>query len=160
MVHPDDRAELSERARRAQQENSLYQYEYRVLPPDGGERWLAGYGRVMPAAPDAEGQPDRMVGVVMDITERKRQEVQLQELSLRLEQRNQVFNATLSHISDFAYVFDREGRFLYANQALLDLLELRSEEIVGKNFFDLQYPDELAARCNGRFNKSLRPGRE
>ena len=34
---------------------------------------------------------------------------------------------TLSSISDFAYIFDREGRFVFVNQALLDLWGLTGD---------------------------------
>jgi PAS domain S-box-containing protein len=63
-----------------------------------------------------------------------------------VERQMSIFNATLSNITDFAYIFDREGRFVYANQQLLDLFAVTSEEIIGRNFFDLNYPPELAAR--------------
>ena len=62
-----------------------------------------------------------------------------------LERRERMLTTTLSSISDFAYVFDRDGRFLYVNQPLLDLWGITLEEAVGKNFFDLNYPDDLAA---------------
>ncbi len=64
----------------------------------------------------------------------------------QLEQQSRIFNMVLSSISDFAYIFDRDGRFLYSNPSLLDLLGIRLEEIIGKNFFDLNYPKDLAAR--------------
>ena len=82
----------------------------------------------------------------VDITDRKNSERQAQELHGRLEQQTRVFNATLSAISDFVYVFDRAGRFAYINQPLLDLWGLKLEEALGKNFFDLKYPDDLAVR--------------
>ena len=53
---------------------------------------------------------------------------------------------TLASIIDFAYAFDPQGRFLYANQPLLDLLGLTLDEIVGKTFFELPYPPDLADR--------------
>ncbi len=53
---------------------------------------------------------------------------------------------TLSSISDFAYILDHEGRFVFVNQALLDLWGLTLEKAVGKNFFQLKYPPDLAAR--------------
>jgi two-component system, chemotaxis family, CheB/CheR fusion protein len=87
-----------------------------------------------------------IVGVSTDITERKRQEASLIELTSQIERQARVFNTTLSSITDFAYIFDREGRFVYANQALLDLWGLKLDEAMGRNFFDLQYPDELASR--------------
>ncbi|MDQ3651128.1 MAG: PAS domain-containing protein [Acidobacteriota bacterium] len=70
----------------------------------------------------------------------------LTELSRRLEQRVRMLETTLSHIPDFAYIFDREGRFVYVNQALLDLWGLTLDEAVGKNFFDLRYSNELATK--------------
>ena len=64
---------------------------------------------------------------------------------------------TLSTITDFAYTFDRDGRFVYVNQALLDLWGLKLEDAVGRNFFDLKYPDELAARLQRQIRvRSLR----
>jgi PAS domain S-box-containing protein len=65
---------------------------------------------------------------------------------LELEQRARVFETTLSAIADFAYVFDRDGRFVYVNKALLDLWGISLEEAIGKDFFDLQYPADLAGR--------------
>ncbi|MBD2465747.1 response regulator [Oscillatoria sp. FACHB-1407] len=52
----------------------------------------------------------------------------------------------LSSVSDFIYTFDLAGRFTYANQPLLDLWQKPLAEIVGKNFFDLDYPPDLADR--------------
>jgi PAS domain S-box-containing protein len=57
-----------------------------------------------------------------------------------------MLNITLSSIADFAYTFDRKGRFIYANQALAKLLGRTPDEMVGKNFHDLNYPAELADR--------------
>lgn len=70
----------------------------------------------------------------------------LRKLVQQQEQQLRVFDATLSTIADFAYTFDRDGRFIYSNRSLLDLLGITAEEIVGKNFFDLGYPTELATR--------------
>lgn len=95
---------------------------------------------------DGTGKVRGFYALMSDITERKRQEKELKELSLQFEQQNRVFNAMLSHISDFAYIFNHDGRFIYANQALLNLWGLALEDAVGKNFFDLKYPDDLAAR--------------
>ena len=64
----------------------------------------------------------------------------------RFEQPPCIFDTALSYITDFAYIFDKDGRFTYSNKALLDLLEISLEEITGKNFFDLNYPDDLASR--------------
>lgn len=63
-----------------------------------------------------------------------------------LRQQWRTFDTALSHNLDFNYIFDLEGRFTYVNRALLSLWKKPLEEAVGKNFFDLEYPYELAAR--------------
>jgi PAS domain S-box-containing protein len=68
------------------------------------------------------------------------------KLLSRLARQSQILDITLSSISDFAYIFDRDGRFVFVNQALLNLWGLKLDQAVGKDFFDLKYPDELAAR--------------
>jgi PAS domain S-box-containing protein len=73
-------------------------------------------------------------------------ELATDELLFRLEQQSRILDITLSSISDFAYIFDRDGRFVFVNQSLLNLWGLKSEDALGKNFFDLKYPDELADR--------------
>jgi PAS domain S-box-containing protein len=52
----------------------------------------------------------------------------------------------LSSIRECAYVLDGESRFLYANDSLLKIWALPLNEVVGKNFYDLKYPDDLARR--------------
>ncbi|HSS98484.1 MAG TPA: PAS domain S-box protein, partial [Terriglobales bacterium] len=74
--------------------------------------------------------------------------VQALESDRNFKEQARIFDITLSTISDFAYIFDRKGRFVYANQALLDLWGLKAEDAFGKNFYELQYPDELAAKLH------------
>lgn len=96
---------------------------------------------------------DRINGVVLtfpDISERKRREEKIRETARELAQQARIFNMTLTSISDLTYIFDRDGRFLYANKPLLDLLDIDPKSIVGKNFFDLNYPKDLAARLQNQ----------
>jgi PAS domain S-box-containing protein len=93
-----------------------------------------------------------------DITDRKRAEEALREIAERYERQSRVFDTTLSAITDFAYIFDRDGRFIYANKALLSLWGLTLEAAVGKNFFDLKYPDDLAAKLQRQIEQVFRSG--
>lgn len=81
-----------------------------------------------------------------DLVERQRTRKQISDTLERSQQQSRIFDTTLSSISDFAYIFDAQGRFRYSNKPLLDLLHISLDEIIGKNFFDLNYPDALAAR--------------
>jgi PAS domain S-box-containing protein len=76
----------------------------------------------------------------------------------RLEQQWMIVDATLSSIADFAYTFDSAGRFVYVNRPLLDLWGKTLEQVVGKNFFDLQYPDETAAQLQRQIQEVFATG--
>ena len=92
------------------------------------------------------GRYNGTLAMVKDVTERKVAEQALEELSQRTARRERILTTTLSTISDFAYTYDRDGRFLFVNQPLLNLWGITLEEAVGKNFFDLGYPADLAER--------------
>jgi PAS domain S-box-containing protein len=78
--------------------------------------------------------------------ERWRAEAARREALTYVEQRAQLLDTALTHINDFAYIFDRDGRFLYGNRPLLELWGLTLEQVVGKNFLDLGYPEAQAAK--------------
>jgi hypothetical protein len=70
-LHPDDVEGARRAGQKAVDEHSDYEHEYRVRWPDGTVRWIASRGRAF-YGPDH--QATRMIGVAMDITERKRLE--------------------------------------------------------------------------------------
>jgi PAS domain S-box-containing protein len=143
-MHPDDRPGVAAAIAKALQDPiGKYEMDYRVVRKDGTTSWVLARGKV---ERDAEGKPRYFPGVVIDVTEHRASEQRAAGLLRRLEQQSRLFDITLSSITDFAYIFDRSGRFIYVNQALLDLWGLKLEDAVGKNFYELKYPDELAAR--------------
>ncbi len=80
------------------------------------------------------------------------------ELAALVEEHARLFEITLSSIVDFAYILDRDGRFLYANKPLLDLWGLGPGDAVGRNFFDLDYPPDLAARLHRQIQEVVATG--
>jgi PAS domain S-box-containing protein len=64
-------------------------------------------------------------------------------------------DAVVSSVSDFIYTFDLAGRFTYINKPLLDLWQKTFAEAVGKNFFELDYPPELAARLQQQIQQVI-----
>jgi PAS domain S-box-containing protein len=81
LIHPDDRARVSEAVNQAVESQSDYDAEYRNIWPDGSTHWIIARGRGLY---DEGGKPLRMVGVTLDITERKQAEEARQELLRRL----------------------------------------------------------------------------
>jgi hypothetical protein len=72
-IHPEDRPRLAEIW--DQQSEQGYDEEYRIVRPDGKVRWVQD--RAFPIR-NEDGQTYRMVGIIEDLTERKRQERSLQ----------------------------------------------------------------------------------
>jgi PAS domain S-box-containing protein len=52
----------------------------------------------------------------------------------------------LSNTVDFIYSFDLDGKFTYVNKAMLDILGIKLEDAIGKSFFDLGYPSDMAEK--------------
>jgi PAS domain S-box-containing protein len=81
LIHPDDRELVNQAISRAVGEGRGYDIEFRNLWPDGSLHWIAGKGQVFH---DQSGQAVRMIGIGMDITERKQAEKNLLESEQRL----------------------------------------------------------------------------
>jgi PAS domain S-box-containing protein len=79
-IHPDDRAGMLAAVERALGKREAYRAEYRVFWPDGSLHWILASGR---AHYDESGAPRSMVGVTLDITERKRAEEEREQLLTR-----------------------------------------------------------------------------
>ena len=156
LVHPDDIEAIVSGINTTLEGGGPFEAEYRFVNPQNGEAfWFRTEGDLRPSPRDGVS---RFIGITQNITERKRSEEERARLNARIEQQAQVFSTTLSTITDFAYLFDREGRFTYSNPPLLDLLGLRLEEIIGKNFFELGYPADLAARLQGQIEHVFSSG--
>ena len=78
QIHPDDRAAVHKRVVELtdpRKHGDPFDEEHRILWPNGDIRWVASKGSVIF---DDDGNPLRMIGTVMDATERKRAEEQAQ----------------------------------------------------------------------------------
>jgi PAS domain S-box-containing protein len=78
-----------------------------------------------------------------------------QELAQRYVQQSLRFDQVLSSITDFAYTFDLDGRFKFVNKPLLDLWGITLKEAIGKNFLELNYPADLAAKLQHQIQEVI-----
>jgi len=154
-IHEEDRTRVWAAILQAIQSGEVYATEYRVLTVKGEERWVSARGRV---EYDLAGNPISFPGALVDITDRKQSEVALQQLSGEIEQQLRNFDAVASAVPDFLYTFDLSGRFTYANKPLLDLWQKTLAEAVGKNFFELDYPTDLAQRLESQVQQVITTG--
>jgi PAS domain S-box-containing protein len=68
QIHPADRELVRETVTQALDDAEPFSFDHRVVWPDGTVRWVHGRGRVIL---DASGEPERMVGTSLDITDSK-----------------------------------------------------------------------------------------
>ena len=95
-VHPDDRARLEDlRSHIFRERSDEYGADYRIVRPDGEVRWIEARCFV---AYRSDGCPQRVIGVNIDATERKRSEEHQQALNAELDHRVKNVLATVNAI--------------------------------------------------------------
>ncbi len=86
IVNREDREGVRRSVEQAARTRGDFREEYRIMHPDGTIRWMAARGR--PYFNQA-GEPERLMGVSVDISERKEMEAQLQQKLRDIEQLKQ-----------------------------------------------------------------------
>lgn len=61
-----------------------------------------------------------------------------------------LYKIVLSTTNDFAYIFDPQGRFLYANARLLKVYARTLDQVVRKIFYELGYPHMACGNAPAR----------
>ncbi|TVR48733.1 MAG: PAS domain S-box protein [Puniceicoccaceae bacterium] len=113
QINPEDLPALSDAlARHLAGLADFFDCEFRVRRGDGRPLWVVSRGRITQR--DARGRSLRMTGTLRDITHFK-------ELESHLRQSQNRYQYLVDTSPDGIFVL-RDGRFLYANQALADLL--------------------------------------
>jgi len=107
-IHPDDRDYVVGRVNACIEHDAPYEVEHRVVWPDGTVHWLFERGGLTRSA---DGRPLHMLGVVQDITARKRME-------LALTESEQLFREFAAHTEKVFWVRDlRSDRIIFVNSA-------------------------------------------
>jgi len=97
LIAPADRERVAAAVRDSIEQQLPYQVEYRLLRADGATRWVWEHGAV---APDADGAPRWIDGVIIDISERRAME---QELRLAKEKAEQAAAARASFVANMSH---------------------------------------------------------
>ena len=120
------------------------------------ERWVLA--RLVPYRTE-NNEVAGVVATSFDISERKRALVKLEAFSDQMKAQLDKFNTVMNSVPDFVYHFDLDGRFTFVNQSLLDLWGKTLDDAIGKNFHDLEYPPELAARLQRQIQEVINTNR-
>jgi PAS domain S-box-containing protein len=119
-IHPEDRRLVREVIDSAAQGEKDFDFEHRLLMPDGSVKYarVVGHPSIHAGSDDLE-----FVGAITDITDRKRAEQELQQL--------------VDLVPQVILVLDPDGKWIYANRVAreytgLTLDQYRSMDIIGK----------------------------
>ncbi|RCJ26770.1 two-component system sensor histidine kinase/response regulator [Nostoc minutum NIES-26] len=134
-VHPDDLAQTELSLQQAMLQKTEYHHEYRTLWADGSLHWTEARGQF---SYNAQGQPTRMIGVLIDITERKQAEQEREQLLEReriARTQVEVAQRQLTALFETSPVgiglLDAEQRFIAINEALAQINGLTHEQHLG-----------------------------
>lgn len=83
-VHPDEREAVNAHVAMVVAEQADLYLEMRIVWPDGTVRWVADIGKILF---DSAGNPERMIGLLVDITRQKEAEQEIRRLNAGLEER-------------------------------------------------------------------------
>ncbi|HEY9831870.1 MAG TPA: PAS domain S-box protein [Stenomitos sp.] len=131
-IHPEDRARAKQQVRCILTQGLDFNMEYRIFWPDGSLHWIASRARVFQ---DDTGKPQRMIGVNMDITERKQAEEALKESELRFRI---MFNQAAVGIALVAL----DGYFIQVNPAMCNITGYSRAELLQLTVQEISHPDE------------------
>ncbi|WP_367185302.1 sensor histidine kinase [Rugamonas sp.] len=159
-VHPDDRVAVQRTLDQCLHGVSRYDMEYRIVLPDGELRWIGSHGSV---ALDAAGRPALVHGVSLDITPRKRAELDLQQKQKEVTHLSRVavlgeLSGALAHELNqplTAILSNAQAALRFMERQPVDLDEVREilRDIVGED----QRAGQIIRRLRRLFDKKEMP---
>jgi diguanylate cyclase (GGDEF)-like protein/PAS domain S-box-containing protein len=136
MVHPDDLAAVTRQWSDAAHRGIAFDLEYRIIRPNGEERWV--HGRAIAEVAD-DGTVTRMVGTLLDDTER----VEDKRLGRAAETR---FEIGFQQASVGAAIADLDGVPIRVNETLCALLGRSEESLIHRLWTDCIHPGDKPLR--------------
>lgn len=78
-IHPEDRARVIALLHTAREDREPFSTDHRIVRPDGQVRWLRAQAAFVPGA---HGAPDQVLGIVLDITDQRQHEQEIERVAV------------------------------------------------------------------------------
>lgn len=128
-IHPEDRDRTRAAIAESIDTQKAYDIEYRTIHPSNPAKykWIRAIGWT---AYDDSGKPLSFDGLTLDLTEKKKAEVEKQELQADLHD-------LLERTTDGFFMVDTEWRITYANPVTKSFFAILGKELFGKTIQEL-----------------------
>ncbi|MBW4471340.1 MAG: PAS domain S-box protein [Stenomitos rutilans HA7619-LM2] len=132
-VHPDDRDRLLQAVQQSAAQQQLYEIEHRIRWDDGSIHWRYSRGAYVF---NEQGQPIKLIGISMDITDRKR-------IEQEIHQSRDLFAATFEESADAIFLVDSDSLLILdCNQRAVELFEAaHKQNLIGIRGATFHAPD-------------------
>jgi PAS domain S-box-containing protein len=144
LIHADDRAGVIKLVDYALKTGQPTEGEWRVVWPDGSVHWIAGRWQVLM---NESRDPVRMIGVNIDVTERRMAEQALKQMNRVLEKRTallqsqeQLLKIFVRHVPAAVAMLDRDMRYLQVSDRWCSDFLLDSSKMLGRSHYEI-FPD-------------------
>ncbi|MFC1960957.1 PAS domain S-box protein [Chloroflexota bacterium] len=135
FVHPEDITAVETALNAALAGQTQFDDEFRIIFPDGIVHYMLGQSLVLH---DEQDRPVQMVGINIDITDRKQAEEALRESKA-------LYQSLVDSLPISIYRIDLDGRLTFINRSRLNDMGFSEDEVLGKTAHDL-YPADLAKK--------------
>jgi PAS domain S-box-containing protein len=122
-VHPEDQAYVTEVVEQAVRDAKTFDFEYRIVRPDGGIRWVQSIGAPVT---DQKGMVVKLLGTLHDITERRLAKEALEESEAR-------YRAIVEGQTELICRFRPDAVITFVNEAYCRYFQKTPEEVVGQS---------------------------
>jgi PAS domain S-box-containing protein len=135
------------------EEGSSYECEFRITHPDSTVKWVLGKGK---ALYDDDGKPERVIGVNVDITERKlAEELRREEVALRQSEAR--FREMANAMPQIVWTVRPDGRLDYFNHRWYELTGAVEGETSTDNWLPMTHPDDRQV-CTDVMSRAMLTG--
>lgn len=133
LIFEEDRERVRSEVARAIEEGRDYSIEFRFHHADGGIRWMEGRGQ---AVYSDKGEPVRLYGIGIDITDRKKAEEKLRESEQQLQ-------TLADSVPQLVWMAEPNGYRFWFNQRWFDYTGATFNQMKGLGWQTLHHPEHL-----------------